>query len=279
MKKETFHFEISDLLVQFLAAFDQVVINRYDVNRVSGQKIQVRYVYAPKQRVLYDLVNPGQNLTLPVVAITMGSISRDESRVFNKTAGFLSPGVIDPNMNNGITNYFRSPVPVNITVNMSILTRYQTDLEQILSNFIPYNNPYIIVSWKVPEAFNISYIQEIRTEILWNGQMDIKYPVDVNGGQKAQVTADTSFTIKGWLFPAAENPVGNIFKISANLTAVRTSEVLEYGNYFALSALYDPTNAEFYSTDTVVVSGKPAITDVNIPSYPPPIIEVDNYQE
>ena len=31
MVKQSFHFEISDLIIQFLAAFDQVVINRYDV--------------------------------------------------------------------------------------------------------------------------------------------------------------------------------------------------------------------------------------------------------
>lgn len=265
MKKETFHFEISDLLIQFLAAFDQVVISRFDVNRTSGQKIQVKYVYAPKQRVLYDIINPGQNLTLPVVAITMGSISRDQNRVFNKTAGFLSPGSIDPKIPTSTTNFFRAPVPVNIVLKMSMLTRYQTDLEQILSNFIPYNNPYIIISWKVPETYNFKYTQEIRTEVLWDGQINIDYPVDIDGGKKALITADTSFTIKGWLFPAADNPVGNIFKINTNLTAVRSGEVLEYGNYFALSGAYNPDNQEFLSTSTLVISGAPVITDV-IPS-------------
>ena len=264
MKKETFHFEISDLLIQFLAAFDQVIINRFDVNRKSGQKVQVKYVYAPKQRVLYDIINPGQNLTLPVVAITMGSISRDQNRVFNKTAGFLSPGTTNPAQPKGATNFYKAPVPVNIVIKMSMLTRYQTDLEQILSNFIPYNNPYIIISWKVPESYNFSYTQEIRTEVLWDGIVNLDYPVDTDGGKKALITADTSFTIKGWLFPASENPIGNIFKITANMTAIKSDEVLEYGNYFALSGAYNPDNQEFISTSTVVVSGAPVITDVLI---------------
>jgi hypothetical protein len=263
MKKQTFHFEISDLLVQFLAAFDQVVINRYDVNRVSGQKIQVRYVYAPKQRVLFDLTNPGQNLTLPVVAITMGSITRDDKRVFNKTAGFLTPGNIASDTNRDRTNFYRSPVPINISLKMSILTRYQTDLEQILSNFIPYNNPYIIISWKVPTDFNIAYTQEIRTEVIWGGDINIDYPIDINGGQKSQIVADTSFTIKGWLFPAAENSIGNIFKIDTDFSAVRSSEILEYGNYFSLSANHNKDkNSEFYTTDNIVVSGAPIISNV-----------------
>jgi hypothetical protein len=256
MTKQPFHFEISDLVVQFLAAFDQVVINRYDVHRQAGQKIQVKYVYAPKQRVLFDLTNPGQNLVLPVVAITMGSIQRDSDRVFNKIAGFYSPSSLDEKNNTkSVTPYYRTPVPINITMNMSIITRYQTDMEQILSNFVPYNNPYIIVSWKMPEDYNLNFTQEIRTEILWGGQININYPTDINGGQKAQITADTSFTIKGWLFPAFENPVGNIFKITANLTAKKAADILELGNYFTLSG--DDIN-----TDTIVVSANPSITDV-----------------
>ncbi len=265
MTKEPFHFEISDLIYQFLAAFDQVVIKRFDVNRKSGQKIQVRYVYSPKQRVLYDLTNPGQNITLPVVAITMGSITRDEGRVFNKTAGFYTPGSLTEKQNSHTTNYFRTPIPVNITINMSMITRYQTDLEQILSNFIPYNNPYIIVSWKVPSDYNLPFTQEIRTEILWSGGININYPTDVNGGQKAQIVADTSFTIKGWIFSHAEPPVGNIFKITANMAAVNTGAILEYGNYFNLSGFGLPSTAidePTASTQTIVVSGRPTMTDI-----------------
>lgn len=264
MVKQSFHFEISDLIIQFLAAFDQVVINRYDVHRNPGQRIQVRYVYAPKQRVLFDLVNPGQNLTLPVVAITMGSISRDEARVFNKTAGFYSPGNLQEGKPSSQTNYIKAPVPINITVNMSILTKFQTDLEQILSNFIPFNNPYIIIAWKVPADYNLPYTQEIRTEVLWSGQTNIDYPTDVNGSQKAQIVADTSFTIKGWIFPYTEGPVKNIFKITSNLVATDTSTVLEYGNYFNLSGIGLPEYSyDEPTTTTVVISGRPVITDTD----------------
>jgi hypothetical protein len=267
MQKQPFHFEISDLVVQFLAAFNQVVINRYDVNRVPGQKIQVKYVYAPKQRVLFDLTNPGQNLTLPIVAITMGSVQRDPDRVFNKTVGFYSPTTLQEKSNSkSYTDYFKTPVPVNITINMSILTRYQTDMEQILSNFVPYNNPYIIISWTMPKQYNLAFEQEIRTEVLWNGQTNISYPVDINGGQKAQIVAETGFTIKGWIFPGAEQPVGNIFKITANMTAVDTAAALELGNYFSLSGqsiTEDLSGSDKgINTDTIVVSAAPIINDV-----------------
>lgn len=278
MKKQSFHFEISDLIVQFLAAFDQVVINRYDVHRNPGQKIQVKYVYAPKSRVLFDLTNPGQNITLPVVAITMGSIARDAERVFNKNVGFYSPTTLQEKSNSkSYTDYFRTPVPVNIGINMSILTRYQTDMEQILSNFVPYNNPYIIVSWTMPKQYNLTFDQEIRTEILWNGQTNINYPTDVNGGQKAQIVADTGFTIKGWIFPGAEQPVGNIFKITANMAAVNTAETLELGNYFSLSGqMITPelSGGDFVNTDTVVISAAPQFSRVSLEVSYPTTVEI-----
>ena len=62
MKKEAFHFEIKDLLTQFIAAFDDVVIKRHNKNRQAKQEIEVRYVFAPKQRVMYDIINKAQNL-------------------------------------------------------------------------------------------------------------------------------------------------------------------------------------------------------------------------
>ena len=80
MKNRAFHFEIKDLLTQFVAAFDDAVISRYNKSRQRQNNIEVRYVFAPKQRVLYDILNKAQNLTLPVVAINLTGVSRDESR-------------------------------------------------------------------------------------------------------------------------------------------------------------------------------------------------------
>lgn len=265
MKKQSFSFEIQDLLIQFLAAFNNVIINRYnDKSREIGQKVQVRYVYAPKQRVLYDLTNPGQNIILPVVSITIGSISRDENRVFSKNTGFLSPAV-NTTSNISETPYYKTPIPINLVLNMSILTKNQLDMDQILGNFIPYNNPYIIIAWKVPEKF-VNYTQEIRTEVLWDGNIALNYPVELNNSQKAQIIADTTFTIKGWLFPHAnDTPVKNIYTVNADFFATSTASVLESTNYFNLSALGVEVNEnqEIEYSNRVTVNGLPKMTNIN----------------
>lgn len=248
-------------MVQFLAAFNNVVIRRYNENRDVGQTVQVRYVYAPKQRVIYDLVNFAQNITLPVVSISMNSFSRDESRVFNKNAGFYKPNsTIEGNKKNQ-TNFFRTPVPVNIGISMNIMTKYQTDMDQILSNFIPFCNPYVILSWKVPEEYNIPFVQEIRSEVLWNGNVEVNYPTDIDGNRKYFLIGSTGFTIKGWLFPSQENPINNIFFIDAAMTSTDIAD----GRYFSLSsnAITKEESVEFYNTEIISISASPQITDIN----------------
>jgi len=249
VKARPFYFEIKDMLTQFVAAFDDIVIGRFNRDRIEEDKINVRYVYAPKQRVLYDLVNENKTLTLPVVSVNVSKISRDTTRVFNKLDGFYYQGIVGEEK---VSRHIKAPVPINITLSVSVLTRYQTDMDQILSNFVPFCNLYVIISWKIPEKFNLSVDQEIRSEVLWTGDVSMNYPTELTSSQKARVTADTSFTIKGWLFKDTDNPSGNIFFIDTNF---HTDTKLEYyDNFESLSG-----NDRVISRE---VAGSPFITDI-----------------
>ena len=258
MKNTGYFYEIHDLLTQFVAAFDDVIIKRFDNNRTARETIDVRYVLAPKQRVMYDIVNKAQNLTLPVVAIDIANVSRDESRVFNKLSDVYLPATK--------TDYPRRaakippPMPVNITVNMSILARYMSDVDQIISNFVPYNNPYIILSWIIPSQYGAEYTQEIRSEVLWDGNLNYTTPTDTTFSDKFRIVVDTTFTIKGWLFREAKDPQGMIYKIDANFYALDLrNKIYTLDDYNSLSA-YDSNDKTY--TDTVTVSGTPSFTNI-----------------
>ena len=256
MRDQPYYFEIQDMLTQFVAAFDNIVIKRYNVNKVVEDKISVRYVYSPKQRVLYDIINPAQNMTLPAVAVTIGSIERDNTRVFNKLEGFYYS-----NTSNSSSAIMKSPVPINITVNMSIITRFQKDMDQILSNFIPYSNPYVVISWKIPSEFGLPAEQEIRTEVLWNGSMTMEYPTDLNGATKPRITADTSFTIKGWLFKENNNlSVNNIYYVNDNFyldDPITTYEEMSQQTY-----TYPASSGLYPQMEMQVISAAPHITNL-----------------
>lgn len=223
MNKQPYYFEIRDLITQFISAFDDVVISRYNKSRAVQDKIEVKYLYAPKERVIHDLINKAQHITVPAISISITSVARDESRVFNKITGSYSNS---PDMSQEVSDLLPSPVPVNISVSMSIITRFQTDMDQIISNFVPYTNPYIVISWKVPSDFT-SRTEEIRSEVEWAGDISLSYPADLSPTSPYRVTADTSFTIKGWLFPDNSGQDGKrIFYIDTRFTPVTGFEYM-----------------------------------------------------
>ena len=90
MRWRTNYFEIQDMVIQFANAFDSIVIGRYNKNRKQKDRIFVRYLYAPKQRVLYDIVNKAKTITLPVVTVNIANIARDNNKIHGELNGNLS---------------------------------------------------------------------------------------------------------------------------------------------------------------------------------------------
>lgn len=256
MVNYTYNFEVKDLLTQFVAAFDDTVIKRYDKNNNARQEIGVRYVFAPKQRIMHDIVNKAQNIELPVVAIDLAGISYDTDRVFNKLDNFENYA------NANTSSDIRTPTPVNLTVNMSILCRYMQDMEQIISNFVPYSDPYIILAWKEPVSDNINNTIEIRTEVLWDQNINLNTPTETTYSDKFRIIADTSFTIKGWLFRNKNERSSPIYFIENNFINVRPDfnlnqglSSLDYESFFdSLTSVAD--------IETITLSGIPDISNV-----------------
>lgn len=253
MEKQPFYFELEDQLKMFLNAINGCVVKRYTNTRVSGESVAVRYVYAPKQRALHDLVNKAQHITLPAVSYWIKSITWDKNRTFNKLDG--SDQVI-----NGVPKHIPQPIPIKIELEVSFLTKYQSDLDQILSNLIVYFQPYIVVSWN---RFNLPY-HEIRNKVIWNGNIALTYPVDINDSQPTRVTGDTSFTIEGWLFKQDDSSSGFVRIIEASFSALSAIQN---------NITYLDSQVNAYNTETLTISGMPLIVSV----YPHNILTDTEY--
>jgi hypothetical protein len=245
------YFEVKDLITQFVSAFDSVIIGRFE-GETKKTEHSVRYVHAPKQKVLHDLVNKAQHITVPVISSYVTSIARDSSRVESKNMGHYI------NSGKKFSYEVPQPIPVNVSISMSIITRYQDDMDQILANFVPYTNPYIIISWKLPDEFAPNIGTELRSEVLWDETITITQPTDMGEGGKYRNVADTSFTIKGWLFKKhPENPIGNIYEVDAKFYPISSmsqylSDDLDVYDACSLSAY--PLITE--TLDTRVINGQ-----------------------
>lgn len=200
--------------------------------------IKVRFVYAPKQRVLLDLLDKAQNIQLPVVAFYLGGINRDTNRIWNKLDGYLAKSP-DP----AYTKKIPQPNPIDITLNCSVLTKYAGDMDQILTNLLAWTNPQHILSWRIPNIYD----QEIRSPVIWNGSVNTTYPTDLNSSQVARYQADLSFTIKGWIFksiPAKSD--AKIFKINSDFSLEKE-----------LTTKYSLDEIDLDTTDRISISAVP----------------------
>ena len=262
MKKRPFYFEIKNLIIQFMAAFNDVAIKRYNADRqTDGKEIGVGFMYAPRQRVIEDIINKSKQIPLPTISVSIASISRDPERVFNKIEGYI----IDTAINEDTKRKIPQPVPVNITINMSVIARYQQDIEQIISNFVPYCDPYITVSWKLPTTENTTYEHEMRTIIEWGGSLNIQYPIELSNNQQARVTCDTTFTIKGWLFKQIDTTVGKIYNINTNIYPSQLGEeCLIYKDNSDVAEIFDTNTLE---ASLLIQRGKPTLKNIDIPVY------------
>lgn len=218
MIKYTYDHELMTMSTMFMNSMSDIVVKRFNVHKQPRDQIKTRIVYAPKQRVLNDLLNRDQNLQLPVISVHIGGIARDEARVFNKILGTFHT----PSNSNSSTNE-KGPLPVDITYNVTIMTRYQQDMDQILSHLLPYVNPYFVISWRTPHRPD----HEIRSNVFWSGNANIQYPFDIAATQTARVVADLTFTFKGWLFQNQET-IGNIFTFNTNFVAAQIGIPSEY---------------------------------------------------
>lgn len=259
MNDYSYFFENSQLLNLFVSAFDDAFVYRYDArSRQAKERIDVRYVHGPKHRVLHDLSDRAKSLTLPVVTIEQTRLSRDTTRIHNKDQ-FLYRKQLDS------TNRLAkipTPIPVNLELNVSIISYFKEDLDQIIQNFVVNCNPYIIVSWKVPEKFNMPFLDEIRSEIQWSGDITYNNPKDLSPDVKWRISADTTFTIKGWLFKDFDQNQAPIYVVTTDFYALcASSKFCDYN-------LFDALSSSTLESDTVSISAYPEFTNYFINGIP-----------
>lgn len=244
-----------NVLTQFAAAFDGAFVYRYTKDFSAKEKINVRYVFGPKHRVLYDIVNQAKNITLPVISLNQTNIRRDSSRIQFKDQRMTFRHRGDPNV-----SIIPSPIPITMDVDVSIVANYKEDIDQIVQNIIPWSNPYFIIAWKIPEEFGLDFISELRTECTWSGDVSYETPINIDKDAKYKIVGNTSFNVKGWIFPPFEAPQGPIYVVNTNFVAVSTNTILDGFSTFA--------NLSTVDTDNVLISAYPSFTNFFVNGIP-----------
>lgn len=240
MKEYNYNFEIATNLKMFQHAFDETIVKRYDEsNRLPKDSIKINYIYGPKQRIIQDILGQTDTVKLPIVAITTTGMNRDNERVKNKLQEITYKTPEGDYIN-------LKAIPWNINVQMTIMCKYQTDLDQIITNFAVHTNPYIVYSWKEPRSQ-----REIRTEVFWDGNLAIEYPggqADLPHNSPFRIMATANFVIKTFLFRTSLDIVKPICYINSDYIITNNF----YCNYEDLTA-----NTANNLRDSFTIEGRP----------------------
>lgn len=206
--------------------------------------IDVGLKFVSKQRIIYDMVNLNQHIQLPAMAISLQSIKYDDKRAFNKIAGFDTSVAY---VSSG--GHYPQPVPVNMTLPFSILSRYQRDLDQIITCIFSNFYPYIVISYKHPDLGH-----EVRCVVQWDGNINFTYPIDTSAETSYRIAADSSFTVAAWIYRNASNPAGVIYNIPTTFTSVST--IMD--DYEYMKNFESPITTDYFT-----ISGRPQLNNIS----------------
>jgi len=190
MQLRSYNKEIQIATAQIIDTFNDIVIDRRTSTDEIEKLIRIPCIYGQRSRILKSQENKNKTIKLPLMCISILSVARDVSRVHSvNDALFFSPDTrYDAEQN--------IAVPINIGYRLSIVTKFQEDMDQIISNFAVNMNPDIYVVWPSPKGNG-----NVKSQIVWDGSLSITYPEEINETTPSRIFADTQLIYKTWLFP------------------------------------------------------------------------------
>ena len=228
MKQTPYNFELKEIVAQFSAAFDDITLKRFNNDRVSQGLVKVPFIYMPKKRVMQDVINKEKAYPLPVIGLIIGGVQYNTERERNKQLPFnlrQTSGGIVPIVH---------ATPIDITINMTIVAKYQNDIDQIVQNFGTVTNPYVYLGWKIPFGAGTDQIYEINVPVIWDGSLNLDYNVsNLSETTKDFITCETSFIIQSWWFKTVDLTAANkpILYVGADFDAVNAFPLVTEENY------------------------------------------------
>jgi hypothetical protein len=204
-----YHEIIKKTIAAFGTLFNQIYIKHEDGTTGKDiSTIRVPIAYGPIQKFLARIVEKPDlrnrvAITLPRMSFELTSIQYDSSR---KTSSMQTFNAI--RANNAPVKMFM-PVPYNLGIQLSIITKYNDDMLQIIEQILPLFQPNFNLT--VDLVSSIGEKRDIPI-ILENIQMQDDY--EGNFDTRRSLIYTLNFTAKTYLFgKVADSPEGLIKKV------------------------------------------------------------------
>ena len=226
---EYFYHEIlRRTVISFGSLFNNISIKHTDSSENVVSVIKVPFAYGPTQKFLARLeqspnLNKPVQMSLPRMSFELVGLTYDASRKATTTQTFLTSSATDKTQEK--KSYL--PVPYNLDFEVSIMTKLNDDMLQIIEQILPYFQPaYSITIDLVKEIGEKRDIPVILNSI----SMSDDYEGDFTTRRALIYTL--RFTAKTYLFGPISSVSSDIIKkvsvglISGDITKTPTREVV-----------------------------------------------------
>lgn len=256
--------------IQLLDWFNEIPVNRYDENNDIVETYAARCVFAKKDKICFDLAHGNPPIyanKLPLVAIERvpGQLSYDKKR----ESGYM--------MNR--FHYYddrsvehMAPQPINLDFKVTVFTKLEVDMEQLVEHISFWFRPYIKVRAKVPGLVLDTEDNESKYDmtVIWDGNTDSE--IIGNNTNNANAYLSTTFNLKvetwNWRFTEEQSKiilkVFNSFRTWNDLVNNVDNETMTLSTFGATAV---DLEQQQLSIGNVMVSGAPELTasGVNLP--------------
>jgi hypothetical protein len=249
-----YHEIIRKTIVAFGTLFNGITIKHKNDSGDITLSLRVPLAYGPTQKFLARLeqvpdLNKPIQVNLPRMSFELIGMSYDNTRKLTTTQTFLAKDV-----NNNQIKKAYLPVPYNLNFELSIITKLNDDMLQIIEQILPYFQPNYNLT--------IDLVKEIGEKrdvqiVLDNISMTDNYEGDYN--ERRALIYTLKFTAKTYLFgPVSSNSVSSeiIKKVSIGLVSGDVSGLARREVTYSV----EPRAIQSY-TDTVTTT---ISKDVNI---------------
>lgn len=243
---EYFYNEIfRSVIIGFGSLFNGIEIQHKDENDSTFSVIKVPLAYGPTQKFLARLKqNPDLNapvqMTLPRMSFEFTNLAYDSSRKSTQTQT-----VIYTNPDGTETKKGYLPVPYNMTITLSIYTKLNDDMLQIIEQIVPYFQP----GYTLPIKF-LGNLNEVINVPVQLDNIDMSDDYEGNFDTRRALIYTITFTAKTYVFGPLKDVSSDIIKkVTVGYVAGSTS-----GNSYQRDVTYQVTPRAVKDYDGVVAT-------------------------
>lgn len=198
MEIQSYNAELAIANLLFAKIFSNITLQRLDkTSKNIVRNVKVPCVFGKRSRILKNWENESKrgSLTLPLIAISRTGYTRNPERLNN-----LHNEVLHESTSKYRNYNLLTPIPIDISYDVSVIAKYPSDIDQIASNFLVFFNNDIFVTCEHSKYYNV----RLTNQIVLNDSINEEHPDELDGTNDDIITTTFQFTFKTFLFGGTE---------------------------------------------------------------------------